>query len=109
MKPFRVGFVGAGAIAGVHLDAVTKLTCRPGRRHRSHPSRAQRSQPAPAGSRFLTSRPWSPPASTWSTSSPRPTHAQVALQAIELGCHVLVEKPLATSDADCARPPPRRR
>ena len=24
-KPFRVGFVGTGAIAGVHLDAVTRL------------------------------------------------------------------------------------
>src|SRR5262249_51737972 len=35
--------------------------------------------------------------------TPPHAHARVALEALERGCHVLVEKPLATSDADCAR------
>ena len=35
--------------------------------------------------------------------TPPETHAEVALAALELGCHVLVEKPLATSVEDCRR------
>jgi predicted dehydrogenase/nucleoside-diphosphate-sugar epimerase len=35
--------------------------------------------------------------------TPPDSHADVAVAALELGCHVLVEKPLATSVADCER------
>ena len=35
--------------------------------------------------------------------TPPSSHAQVALQALELGCHVLVEKPLAEDIDDCRR------
>jgi predicted dehydrogenase/nucleoside-diphosphate-sugar epimerase len=34
--------------------------------------------------------------------TPPDTHVRVALKAIELGCDVLIEKPLATDIADCA-------
>jgi 2-alkyl-3-oxoalkanoate reductase len=33
--------------------------------------------------------------------TPPDTHAHLAIQALEMGCHVLVEKPLATSVEDC--------
>jgi predicted dehydrogenase/nucleoside-diphosphate-sugar epimerase len=35
--------------------------------------------------------------------TPPHTHAALALQALDLGCHVLVEKPLAEEPADCDR------
>ena len=35
--------------------------------------------------------------------TPPGTHAAVAIEALELGCHVLVEKPLAEDPADCRR------
>src|SRR5438552_14188876 len=35
--------------------------------------------------------------------TPPHTHAGVACQALELGCHVLIEKPLAVEMEDCER------
>jgi len=35
--------------------------------------------------------------------TPPATHAELALEAMEMGCHVFVEKPMAESTADCDR------
>ena len=38
-----------------------------------------------------------------SICTPHPLHARLAVQAADLGCHVIVEKPLAVTLADCRR------
>ncbi len=99
---FVAGLVGAGAIAehhaaalrglpGVELLGVTDVDAEKARAFaerlgaRAFPSlRALREAGADVV-HVLT-----PPA----------THADLAVEALDLGCHVLVEKPLATSEED---------
>jgi predicted dehydrogenase/nucleoside-diphosphate-sugar epimerase len=105
-KSFRVGFVGTGAIAAVHLDAVTQhpgavlvgVTDR-------DPARAQRFAARVRGVGVFPDLESMVAAGVdvVHVLTPPHAHAQVALEALERGCHVLVEKPLATSDVDCAR------
>jgi predicted dehydrogenase/nucleoside-diphosphate-sugar epimerase len=105
-KPFRVGFVGTGAIAGVHLDAVRQLpgavlvgvTDRDAARAQGFAARARGVRVFPDLESMLAAG-----IDVVHVLTPPDAHAQVALEALERGCHVLVEKPLATSDADCAR------
>ncbi len=33
--------------------------------------------------------------------TPHPTHRHIAVEAAKAGCHILVEKPMALSVADC--------
>lgn len=100
----RVAIVGAGYVAGHHLAALKRLEhvdivgiCDPNptaaqalaRRFgipRIVPSLADLADAAPQAAYILT-----PPAS----------HPALAMQAMDLGCHVLVEKPMADSVADC--------
>ena len=105
-RSFRVGFVGTGAIAGVHLDAVTQV---PGAElvgvTDRDPARAQGFVARTRGVRVFPDLESLVAAGVdvVHVLTPPHAHAQVALEALERGCHVLVEKPLATSDADCAR------
>src|SRR5262249_20670361 len=101
----RAGLVGAGYIAeyhvgalralpGVELVGVTDLSAeRPAALAeplgtRSHPSLAALRDAGADAIHVLT---------------PPDSHADVAVAALELGCHVLVEKPLATSVDACQR------
>jgi predicted dehydrogenase/nucleoside-diphosphate-sugar epimerase len=103
---FRVGFVGAGAIAGVHLDAVTRVpgavlvgvTDRDGARAQAFAARARGVRAFPHLAAMVAAG-----VGVVHVLTPPDAHAAVALEALERGCDVLVEKPLATSDADCAR------
>ncbi len=103
---YRVGLVGAGHISEFHVRALRRLPnvtlvgvtdldlCRaqalaerfrlPG----AYPSLDALAETGIDAVHVLT-----PPSS----------HAVVTLRALELGCHVLVEKPLATSAEDCER------
>jgi predicted dehydrogenase/nucleoside-diphosphate-sugar epimerase len=101
----RVGLVGAGAIAehhvaalrrvpGVELVGVTDLDAGRARAFaEKHGTRAHASLEAlrEAGADVVH------------VLTPPDSHAAVALAALELGCDVLVEKPLATSVEDCER------
>ena len=105
-QPFRVGFVGTGAIAGVHLDVVTRLpgavlvgvTDRDGARAHEFAARARHVRVFPDLESMVAAG-----VDVVHVLTPPETHAELALEAVERDCHVLVEKPLATSDADCAR------
>jgi 2-alkyl-3-oxoalkanoate reductase len=105
-QPFRVGFVGTGAIAGVHLDAVKRvsgavlvgLTDQDAARARNFAVRFPGVRVFPDLESMVTSG-----VDVVHVLTPPHAHAEVALEALERGCHVLVETPLATSDADCAR------
>jgi predicted dehydrogenase/nucleoside-diphosphate-sugar epimerase len=105
-EQFRVGFVGTGAIAGVHLDAVARVpgallvgvTDRDAERAHDFATRARGVSVFPDLASLVAAG-----ADVVHVLTPPHTHAEVALEAIERDCHVLVEKPLATSDGDCAR------
>ena len=101
----RVGLVGAGGIAPHHVAALRNLPSvellgvtdvDPERARalaerlgiRAHPSLSALREAGADAIHVLT---------------PPETHAEVALEALGLGCHVLIEKPLATSVEDCRR------
>lgn len=104
-KQFRVGLVGAGYVSGFHIKALRRLpnvrivgiTDIDEARAREVANRfgiaAFRSLKIMATEGLDVVHVLTPPAS----------HAAVALEALALGCHVLVEKPLATSVEDCER------
>jgi 2-alkyl-3-oxoalkanoate reductase len=101
----RVGLVGTGSIAehhvaalrgipGVELLDVTDLDAE---RARAFAGRmGTKSFPSLAALREAG-------ADVIHVLTPPESHAQVAIAALELGCHVLVEKPLATRVEDCER------
>jgi len=105
-KRYRVGLVGAGHIsefhiralkrvAGVELVGVTDLD-------------AERAKNL--ATRFSAGKVFADLAEMGKAGldvvhvmTPPSSHAELTLQALDLGCHVLVEKPLATSVEDCDR------
>ncbi len=105
MTRHRVGLVGTGAIAEHHVAALRGLrdielagvTDIEEERARTF---AQRS-----GTRSYRSMKdlRDAGADVIHVLTPPDTHADVAVAALELGCHVLIEKPLATNLEDCRR------
>src|SRR5262245_16622804 len=109
MRPrerFQVGFVGTGAIAGVHLDAVTRIpgavlvgvTDLDAERARAFAASTSGVRVFPDLESMVAAG-----VGVVHVLTPPHAHAQVALEALGRGCHVLIEKPLATSEADCER------
>jgi predicted dehydrogenase/nucleoside-diphosphate-sugar epimerase len=104
-KQFRVGIVGAGYVSEFHIKALKRLPhvrivgiCD--LHEASAKATAQRfgisshaSLKVMAGEGLDVVHVLTPPR----------CHVDVALEALSLGCHVLVEKPLATSVEDCDR------
>jgi 2-alkyl-3-oxoalkanoate reductase len=105
MKRFRVGLAGAGYICEYHIAALRRLP------HVEllgvfdvDASRAEQTAEK-FGTRAFSSLAALREAGANSIHvlTPPHTHAAVALEALELGCHVLVEKPLAVEVEDCHR------
>ncbi len=101
----HVGLVGAGYVAEYHVAALRRLpdvelvgvTDLQVERARALAERlGTRAYPSLAALREAG-------ADAIHVLTPPDSHADVAIAALELGCHVLVEKPLATSVEDCQR------
>lgn len=104
-KVFRVGLVGAGYVSEFHIKALKRLphvrivgiTDLDESRAKVTAQRfgiaSHASLKLMAGEGLDVVHVLTPPDS----------HVDVALEALSLGCHVLVEKPLATSAEDCDR------
>ena len=104
-KQFRAGMVGAGNIMEFHVHGVRALPdvelvgvtdIDPGRREAA----AQKLGVATFGSleELVAAG-----ANVIHILTPPSTHAQLALRALELGCHVLIEKPVAEDVEDARR------
>lgn len=105
-KPIRVGLLGAGPISEFHARAVARV---PGARvvaiadqdegraralaAKWHVARVGRTVDDLTAEGVDVVHVLTPPA----------THADLAVAALRRGCHVYIEKPLATSVADCDR------
>lgn len=103
-KEITVGLVGAGYISEFHIRALRRLkNVRIIGITDAVPARAQTvagrfDLPAvfPSLEAMAAAKP-----DVMHILTPPDTHAQLAIEALEMGCHVLVEKPLATSVEDC--------
>jgi predicted dehydrogenase/nucleoside-diphosphate-sugar epimerase len=105
MKRFRAGLVGAGYISEFHIAALRRLpdvdlvgVCDvdPARAARTAEQFGVSAFPSLAALREAG-------AEVLHILTPPHTHAALALEALDLGCHVLVEKPLAVDAEDCER------
>ena len=100
---FRVGLVGAGQISEYHVAALRRLPhVRIVGVFDLDPAKAQ----ALAEKHRLPSRPSLPAlrdagANVIHILTPPASHAALTLQSLDMGCHVLVEKPLALDVDDC--------
>lgn len=106
MKRLRTALVGCGKVAGIHAEALNGSSlselvavCD---RDRSRAERlAVEYGGAPYSDLTVMLRHAQPDAVVVCT--PHPLHAEAAVAAAEAGAHVLVEKPMAASLADCDR------
>ena len=102
MKPVRVGLVGCGKVGTIHAAALRSIPeaefvgavdALPERAERYAAEYSVRAFPSlPALLRAVD---------VIVIGTPHPLHAEPAIRAAEAGVHVLVEKPLAASLADC--------
>jgi predicted dehydrogenase/nucleoside-diphosphate-sugar epimerase/glycosyltransferase involved in cell wall biosynthesis len=102
---FRAGMVGAGNICQHHVSAVQALTdvelvgvTDLDAARAEHAAQEWGTKAYPSLRALVEAG-----ANVIHVLTPPSTHAAVALEALELGCHVLVEKPLAESPEDARR------
>lgn len=106
MKKFRAGIIGCGKVADFHAKAFVELeqaefvaVC--GRTKEKTDAYAQRYGVASYTNikEMITQS----QLDVVAICTPHTIHAQSAVEAAECGCHMIIEKPLATSLADCDR------
>ncbi|MFH1108358.1 MAG: Gfo/Idh/MocA family oxidoreductase, partial [Planctomycetota bacterium] len=104
MEKFRFGLVGYGKVAELHARALatsgnSTLVSVCGRDPKKREAFALRHGISACGS--IGEMVAKEKVEAVLIVTPHPTHKQIAVEAAEAGCHVLVEKPMALSVADC--------
>lgn len=105
-RRFRTGVLGAGYVSEFHVEALKRLPnvdlagIADLDRPRAEAAAARYGIPAACGSLAELA---ALGVDVVHVLTPPETHAEMALEALRLGCHVLVEKPLATNVEDCDR------
>ena len=101
---FRAGLVGAGNISQFHIAALRRIPIEIVGVFDLNAAQAEATAAKFGVRAFPSMRALvEAGANVIHVLTPPATHANVAIKALELGCHVLVEKPLAEDVADCAR------
>ncbi len=104
--PLALGFVGAGAIAGVHAEAARRLGMRVAGVWDTNPAKGPafaEKHPGVAVHASLDALLADRGIPAVVVAVPNAAHADVACRALAAGKHVLLEKPMATSTAECDR------
>jgi predicted dehydrogenase len=104
-KRYRVGLIGAGYISEYHISALRRISnveivgiCDLDETKAQSIAERFGLQTFPSLKSLRDAG-----AEAVHVLTPPSTHASLALEAIGLGCHVLVEKPLAEDPEDCVR------
>ena len=104
---WRVGLVGAGYVSQFHLRALTKLSnvevVGVADFDQDRATRAASAFGVPGVFRTLRDMALAVHPDVVHILTPPNSHCGIALEALDLGCHVFVEKPMALSEADCER------
>ncbi|MFS8478614.1 MAG: Gfo/Idh/MocA family oxidoreductase [Micromonosporaceae bacterium] len=104
-RPFRLGIVGAGSVAALHLDAAAQAGVEVVAICDVRPAAARRMADR-HGLRAYTEHTEMFAAGDLDgvvVTAPHALHAPITIDAAAAGLHVLVEKPMATTLADCRR------
>jgi predicted dehydrogenase/nucleoside-diphosphate-sugar epimerase len=105
-RPLRVGFIGTGAISSIHARALSRvasatLTAVYDTNTASAEAFARRWDGVAACETLEAM--WQTGVDVVHVLTPPASHAALTLEALAHGCHVYVEKPLATAPEDCDR------
>jgi predicted dehydrogenase/nucleoside-diphosphate-sugar epimerase len=102
---WRVGLVGTGQIAPYHVQALKRMeTLEVAGVHDADMARARAfAQRYPVGRAYASLESLLADVDAVHILTPPATHADLAERALAAGCHVFVEKPLATTVAECDR------
>ena len=104
MKTIRIGIIGCGKVAHFHAKAINNLTnCELVAASNHSKPKLEKFCNDYKINGYLTPEEMieKEQLDAVTICTPHPSHAEIAIKCANLHCHVLVEKPLATSVAEC--------
>ena len=105
MKKYRVGLIGAGGISDWHVEALARVPNAELYGIFDLDEQRARAQAERFGVKSMSSMEQMAKegVDVMHILTPPSSHCNVAVRAMELGCDVLIEKPLATDVSDCVQ------